>query len=289
MPELPEVETVVRGLRPCLEGKRLVRVDQHRPDLRFPLPKDFVAQLEGQRILALKRRAKYILAGLESGQVLYFHLGMSGRVTIFNATRKRGGQKHAGEEVPPLGKHDHVVFHTDEGCEIRYCDPRRFGMMDIAENQLMLESHKTFARLGPEPLGNAFGPTLLYDHLQKRKSAIKLALLDQRVVAGLGNIYVCEALHQAGIMPTRRSRDLTTQECESLTAAIRETLHKAITAGGSSLRDYAQVSGELGYFQHQWRVYSREGDLCLACSAGVTIERIEQSGRSSFYCPVCQS
>ena len=270
MPELPEVETVKRGLAPVLVGQRLGRVTLHRADLRFCFPPGFAAHLTGQRVLQISRRAKYLLWELESGATLLTHLGMSGRFTF------------AAPEAP-LAKHDHVVFTTQAGLELRYNDPRRFGFMDlIAPGQ----RSKFLTALGPEPLGNAFHASYLADQLAGRRSAIKARLLDQRVVVGVGNIYACEALYQAGIRPTRQSALVTQAEATRLTAAIRDVLADAIAAGGSSLRDFVQTDGELGYFQHSWRVYGREGQACHSCQR--PIKRLTQAGRSSFYCEGCQ-
>ena len=268
MPELPEVETVKRGLEPTLTGKVLKRVTLHRPDLRFPFPSDFVERLKGQRIERLSRRAKYMLWHLESGATVLLHLGMSGRFTFAKG---------------PLEKHDHVVFETDSGEEIRYNDPRRFGFMDLIPPA---QTSKFLEKLGPEPLSNDFSGVYLYDHLKGRNSPIKARLLDQKVVVGVGNIYCCEALHQAKIRPTRAAAKVTRKEAEALTLAIRDVLGRAIEAGGSSLRDYVQADGELGYFQHAWAVYGREGEPCRTC--GSPIERIMQSNRSSFFCSNCQ-
>ena len=280
MPELPEVETVRCGLLPVLEGRRLVRVDQRRPDLRFPFPIDFVARLQGQRIEQITRRAKYLLVHLSSGETLLCHLGMSGRMLLLDDPLSQ-----------PVEKHDHVIFATEEGKEVRFNDVRRFGFMDlIAEGEL--ESSKHLAHLGPEPLGNAFNGPALAKALAGKKGPIKMALLDQKVVAGLGNIYVCEALFMAGISPKRIAGTIQGQRAERLAASVRDVLTKAIAAGGSSLRDFVQASGELGYFQHQWLVYGREDDFCRTCHESSDkpqkIKRLVQSGRSTFYCPACQ-
>ncbi|WP_120498067.1 bifunctional DNA-formamidopyrimidine glycosylase/DNA-(apurinic or apyrimidinic site) lyase [Kiloniella sp. EL199] len=280
MPELPEVETVMRGLRPSLEGSILKKVTQRRKDLRFPLPENMAERLTGRKVEQLKRRAKYVLVHLDDEMVLFFHLGMSGRVTILQ-----------GDQRPPLGAHDHIIFETDDGDEIRYCDPRRFGMMDLVHVN-DLENHKAFKNLGPEPLGNAFNGPDFYARIKSKKTNIKATILDQRVVAGIGNIYACEALHLSGVSPQRQAQSLTMAEADLLVVTIRDVLNKAIEAGGSSLRDYVQASGELGYFQHSWSVYGREGDPCRRCAdkddTQFLIERIQQNGRSTFYCPVCQ-
>ncbi len=276
MPELPEVETVCRGLAMKLAGKRLAKVEQRRPDLRFPLPKEFAARLTGRRILAIRRRAKYMIWELDDGNAVLAHLGMSGRMLI-------------GEGRPPvLETHDHLIFETEDGWCLRYNDARRFGMMDLwplAE----LDGHKLLKGMGPEPLGNEFNGPMLAAALKGKKTPIKAALLDQRVVAGLGNIYVSEALFRAGISPKRLAKSVQGERAEKLAAAVKAVLTDAIAAGGSSLRDYVQADGELGYFQHQWRVYEREGQKCWRCTCDVEatggVKRITQSGRSTYYCP----
>ena len=280
MPELPEVETVCRGLRPKLEGRRLTRVLQRRPDLRFPLPEAFVERLEGRRVTRIDRRAKYILIHLDSGEILLCHLGMSGRMVLTNGAAR------------PLDPHDHVVFFTDDGGEIRFNDARRFGVMDLVAPE-DLARHRLLKDLGPEPLSNAFSGPELAARLKGRRSSIKAALLDQKVVAGLGNIYVSEALFFAGISPRRQAYTVQDERAERLAAAVRQVLEAAIAAGGSSLRDYVQADGELGYFQHHWAVYGREGEPCPGCDCGPAegtsgtrgIRRIVQSNRATFYCP----
>ncbi|NKB55363.1 MAG: bifunctional DNA-formamidopyrimidine glycosylase/DNA-(apurinic or apyrimidinic site) lyase [Alphaproteobacteria bacterium] len=276
MPELPEVETVCRGLRGPLEGRRLVRVEQRRPNLRFPIPERFPERLTGRTVLRVERRAKFILITLDDDTVLIAHLGMSGRMTILDAAT-----------APPPGPHDHVEFETDQGALIRYCDPRRFGMMDLTTTAA-LGSHRMIEHLGPEPLGNAFNAESLSQALAGKKTPIKAALLDQKVVAGLGNIYICEALHRAGISPRRSAYTVPGQRAERLTLEIRAVLREAIDAGGSSLRDYVQASGDLGYFQHNWQVYGREGEACRRSGCSGTVRRIVQSGRSTFYCATHQ-
>lgn len=279
MPELPEVETVCRGLRPKLEGHVLASVVQRRPDLRFPIPPGFVDRLQGRRVERLHRRAKFILATMEDQTVLIAHLGMSGRMTIHD------------EAPPPAGPHDHVEFVTDAGCTVRFCDPRRFGLVDLTTLG-ELDQHRMLCHLGPEPLSDDFTADTLSQALAGRRSPIKAALLDQKVVAGLGNIYVCEALFRAGISPRRSAHTIPGLRAQKLVPVIRDVLEEAIAAGGSSLRDYVQASGELGYFQHRWQAYGREGEACGHGSApggpnracdGV-IQRITQSGRSTFYC-----
>ncbi|MEM7169195.1 MAG: bifunctional DNA-formamidopyrimidine glycosylase/DNA-(apurinic or apyrimidinic site) lyase [Pseudomonadota bacterium] len=281
MPELPEVETVVRGLRPKLEGRRLAQVLQRRDHLRFPLPDEFVARLEGQGVTHITRRAKYMLIHLSGGEVLLCHLGMSGRMIIV---------EQGAKTPPPLDKHDHIVFTTDQGHQIRFNDARRFGMMDLAKSD-DLDRHPLLSGLGPEPLGNDFNGPALAAALKGKRSPIKAALLDQRVVAGLGNIYVCEALYFAGLSPRRQAYTVQGQRAERLAQAVRQVLQRAIAAGGSSLRDYVQADGEFGYFQHDWAVYGREGLSCPTCAQSPEpghIKRLVQSGRSSFFCPRCQ-
>ncbi|WP_282604637.1 bifunctional DNA-formamidopyrimidine glycosylase/DNA-(apurinic or apyrimidinic site) lyase [Pelagibius sp. Alg239-R121] len=289
MPELPEVETVMRGLRVRLEGRRLVKVTQRRPNLRFPFPDNFVQRLTGRRVESLSRRAKYIQMQLDDGQVLLCHLGMSGRMIIIDAS-------DLTSEKSPWEAHDHVIFETDHGDEVRFNDARRFGVMDLIDGD-KLDEHKLLSGLGPEPLGNAFNGPELARRLEGKRSPIKAALLDQKVVAGLGNIYVCEALHIAGLSPKRQAYTVQGQRAERLVSAVRDVLGRAIEAGGSSLRDYVQVDGELGYFQHDWVVYGREGELCRRCGKGggspddagaVVVRRIVQSNRSTFYCASCQ-
>ncbi len=277
MPELPEVETVVRGLRPKLEGHRLQRVEQRRADLRFPLPEGFARRLTGRRVERILRRAKYMLLHLDDGQVLLCHLGMSGRMLIMET--RPGGRR------PALQRHDHVIFTTEAGTEIRFNDTRRFGIMDLLP-AAALQDHPLLRDLGPEPLGNDFNGPGLAAALKGKRTPIKSALLDQRVVAGLGNIYVCEALYFAGLSPRRQAYTVQGGRAEKLAAAVRQVLTRAIEAGGSSLRDYVQADGELGYFQHEWAVYGREGAACKCC--GAAIRRLVQGGRSTFYCPRCQ-
>jgi formamidopyrimidine-DNA glycosylase len=271
MPELPEVETVCRGLAAVLEARVLQRLDLRRQGLRFPFPDGLAALVEGRRVTAVRRRAKYILIHLEDGGVLIGHLGMSGRMMIGPA---------AGLV---LETHDHVVFHTDHGMVVRFNDARRFGFLDYAREEA-LHRHKLLESLGPEPLGNGFSGPVLADKLAGRLSPIKSALLDQKIVAGLGNIYVSEALFVARLSPLRLAGTVTGAQAEKLVAAIKDVLTRAIAAGGSSLRDYVQTSGELGYFQHQWAVYGKEGAPCPGCTCTAGILRIVQSNRSTFYC-----
>lgn len=278
MPELPEVETVMRGLKPVLEGARLDRVRAYVPKLRVDLPKDFEKRLNGNRVTQLSRRSKYILIECEDGLVAILHLGMSGRVSIHGA----------GTDQPNRAKHDHVTLLTEHGDLVIYNDARRFGLIVFSDLE-SVQDHPLIKDIGPEALGNAFNVDHLCTALQKRKSPIKTTLLDQKVVAGLGNIYVCEALWRAGIHPARRADHVTRQEVETLVPLIRDVLNEAIAAGGSTLKDYAQVSGELGYFQHSFKAYGREGEPCLADGCQARMERIVQSNRSTFFCPSCQT
>lgn len=282
MPELPEVETVRRGLEPVMVGRIIVRTEVRRPDLRWPLPQDMATRLTGQRVERLRRRSKYILADLSSGETLIVHLGMSGRMLI---SGRQIGEFHHPHPAPQ--KHDHVVLDLDGGARVTFNDPRRFGAMDLVRTD-EAEAHWLLAVLGPEPLGNAFDEDYLAERLRSRNTPIKAALLDQRVVAGLGNIYVCEVLYRAGISPRRKAGRISEARLRAIVPVIREVLREAIEAGGSSLRDYRQADGELGYFQHTFRVYDREGQPCQTPGCGGTVSRIVQSGRSSFYCPICQ-
>lgn len=279
MPELPEVETVCRGLAPVMEGRVLASVVQRRPNLRTPFPDDFVAKLTGRRVNQLTRRAKYVMAYLDDGQVLLIHLGMSGRMTVIEPKND--------SDLPEAGKHDHVDFVMDSGVLVRFNDPRRFGLMALTDMDA-LANHPMLAGIGPEPLGNQFNAAMLAEALVKRKSPIKTTLLDQRLVAGLGNIYVCEALFRSRIDPQRLANSLTRDEIDLLYREIRAVLEDAIRAGGSSLRDHRQANGELGYFQHNFRIYGREGEPCITPECGGTVGRLVQGGRSTFYCPVCQ-
>ena len=285
MPELPEVETVRRGLAPALEGARLARVEARRPDLRFPLPKDFAKRLTGARVERLERRAKYLLARLDTGETLVMHLGMTGRFEIEGADRTRPGVFR--EAASMHDKHAHVLFETDRGARITFFDARRFGYMDLIPTA-DLEQHPWFKGLGPEPLGPEFTAAHLKAAFEGRIQNVKATLLDQRIVAGLGNIYVCEALHRARISPTAPAGSLSPRRLEALAEAIGEVLNAAIVAGGSTLRDYAGADGELGYFQHAFKAYGREGQACLSEGCGGIIRRRVQGGRSTFYCPVCQ-
>src|SRR6201987_1587603 len=290
MPELPEVETVRRGLQPVMEGSRILNAEARRKDLRFPFQKDFTARLQGQTVTGLGRRAKYLMADLGSGDVLLMHLGMSGSFRIQKDVAQTPGQFHY-----PRGKngaHDHVVFHMSSGAAIIFNDPRRFGYMKIiARNDL--DAEPLLRGLGPEPLGNEFDAAMLAASCEGKATTLKAALLDQRVVAGLGNIYVCEALYRAHLSPKRQAKTLANRKGEPtdyatrLVDAIHDVLNQAIKAGGSSLRDHRQTTGELGYFQHSFQVYAREGEKCGKDGSGV-IRRFTQNGRSTFWCPKCQ-
>jgi formamidopyrimidine-DNA glycosylase len=282
MPELPEVETVRRGLLPVMQGQRIAQAQVNRPDLRFPLPEKMAERLTGATVLALRRRSKYILADLSTAETLLIHLGMSGRMLVSGSML---GQFHHDHPAPQ--KHDHVVLTMDGGARITFNDARRFGAMDLMPTQTA-EAHPLLADLGPEPLGNSFNETYLADRLHGKLTPIKAALLDQRVVAGLGNIYVAEALFRARISPRRLAGNLGPQRIARLVPVIRDVLSEAIAAGGSSLRDYRQADGELGYFQHSFLVYDREGEPCPTPGCVATIARIVQSGRSSYLCPHCQ-
>jgi formamidopyrimidine-DNA glycosylase len=276
MPELPEVETVRRGLEPVLTGARLTRVEARRPDLRFPLPEGFVQRLTGAQVLGLGRRGKYLLAGLDRGPTLLVHLGMTGRFEIEGA-----GQS----AIPADAKHAHVVFETDAGARITFHDPRRFGFMDLIEAGALAAR---LANLGPEPLGEAFDRAWLETAFAGRRQGAKTLLLDQRVVAGLGNIYVSEALYRARISPLRPAGHIRPRQLERLVPAIRTVLTEAIAKGGSTLRDFAAADGALGYFQHSFEVYDREHEPCVTPKCRGVIRRIVQAGRATFYCPVCQ-
>ncbi len=282
MPELPEVETVRRGLVPAMEGQVIARADVRRPDLRWQFPENMAERLGGKRIERLRRRSKYILADLSSGETLIIHLGMSGRMLIAG---KPMGQFHHHHPAPE--RHDHVVFDMQDGQRVTFNDARRFGAMDLFATD-RIEEHWLLAPLGPEPLGNAFDQSYLVERLKGRNTPIKTALLDQRIIAGLGNIYVCEVLHRAGIAPTRKAGQLSAARIARLVPIIRDVLGEAIEAGGSSLKDYRQADGDLGYFQHSFQAYDREGQPCGKEGCGGKIKRIVQSGRSTFYCPSCQ-
>ena len=280
MPELPEVETVRRGLEPHLEGRIIARAEARRPDLRWPLPPDLVQVLTGARVTGLRRRSKYILADLEDRGSLLLHLGMSGRMLIEGEAQ---GEFHRDPAILP--RHDHVVIWNDDGTRITFNDARRFGMVDLVAPGA---EHPLLAHLGPEPLSEEFTPEVLTRAFAGRRAPVKAALLDQRIVAGLGNIYVSEALHRAGIDPRRQAGRIGAARIAALVGHIRDVLIEAIAAGGSSLRDHRQATGELGYFQHSFRVYDREGAPCPSSGCSGHIQRIVQSGRSSYFCALCQ-
>ncbi len=305
MPELPEVETVRRGLAPVMEGARFVKVEARRPDLRRPLPENFSARLEGQTVTALRRRAKYLLADLTSGEVLMMHLGMSGSFRVSRGERvaRQRDAKGAGARAGTLGAfhhprseaqaHDHVVFHMSNGVRIAFNDPRRFGLMLLVPAPT-LAAHPLMKAIGPEPLDKKFDAAVLARACAGKATSLKAALSDQTVVAGLGNIYVCEALHRARLSPKRGAATIATKagrpnaRAEALVAAIKAVLKDAIAAGGSSLRNYSRTDGELGLFQHRFRVYDREGASCVTPGCNGTVIRIVQNGRSTFFCPKCQ-
>jgi len=282
VPELPEVETVRRGLLPVMEGAVIARAEVNRPDLRWPFPERMAERLTGRRVTALRRRSKYILADLDSGESLLVHLGMSGRMLISGAQIGTFYHDH-----PAPQKHDHVVLHMTSGARVTFNDARRFGAMDLFPTD-GAEGHPLLASLGPEPFGNDFNGPYLAERLKGRRTPIKSALLDQRIVAGLGNIYVAETLYRARISPLRLAGDLTDSTVHALVPVIREVLAEAIAAGGSSLRDFRQANGELGYFSKHFQVYDRQGDPCETPGCGGTVTRTLQSGRSSFWCPACQ-
>jgi formamidopyrimidine-DNA glycosylase len=285
MPELPEVETVRRGLEPVLGGATLSRARQNRPDLRFPFPDDFAARLNGATVLRIDRRAKYLLMPLSTGETWVTHLGMTGRFTL------DGRQLGEFEEPAPIaGKHEHVSFCATKGKathRIGFADARRFGFMGLIPTDTV-EAHAWFRDLGPEPLGNGFSGAHLAEAFDGKKQNIKVNLLDQRIVAGLGNIYVCEALYRARISPLVAAGKVSKPRLEALAAVVRDVLNDAIAAGGSTLRDFANAEGGQGYFQHRFDVYGREGEPCLGEGCSGVVKRIVQGGRSTFYCPSCQ-
>ncbi len=286
MPELPEVETVRRGLQPAMEGARILRADIRREGLRWPFPPKLAERLTGARVLHLRRRSKYILADLDTDETMLLHLGMSGRIIVSGlGAGLVPGRFHHDHPAPE--RHDHVVFDMDTGARVTFNDARRFGALDLIETALA-EGHPLLVGLGPEPLGNAFNADYLVARFRGRKAPTKAMLMDQRIVAGLGNIYVCEALFRAGIHPARPAGRIGRMRLERLAQAVRAVLAEAIEAGGSSLRDYRQADGELGYFQHAFRVYDRAGLPCPTDGCPGTVRRIVQSGRSTHYCPRCQ-
>ena len=292
MPELPEVETVRRGLEPAMVGQKIKKVEQRRPDLRFPLPERFPERLTGRTITGLSRRAKYLLAHLDDDTVLVCHLGMSGSFRVEEGSKSLQPGEFHHERSKALA-HDHIVLHLSNGARVTYNDPRRFGFMDLIP-QAALSEHPFFRDLGLEPLGNELDGSRLASLFKGRKAPLKAALLDQRLIAGLGNIYVCESLHRSGLSPKRAAGTLArksgapTPGAERLATNIRLVLQDAVRAGGSSLRDHRQTDGSLGYFQHNFRVYDQEGEPCPTSGCGGTVRRIVQSGRSTFYCPKCQ-
>ena len=277
---MPEVETVRRGLTPAMQGQIIARLQVNRPDLRFPFPDRFIERVEGARITLMGRRAKFLVAELSTDDALIMHLGMSGRFTVDTEATADFHQK-AG----PNPAHDHVIFHMSNGATVTYNDPRRFGFMELWPMD-QLDRYPRIEHLGPEPLSNQFNAAYLGDALRGKSAPIKSALLDQAIVAGLGNIYVCEALFRSGISPRRKAQSVAGKRAERLAPAINEVIAEAIAAGGSSISDFASASGELGYFQKHFSVYDREGAPCDAC--GSEIKRIVQSGRSSFFCGACQ-
>src|SRR3984957_364543 len=292
MPELPEVETVRRGLQPVMEGSKIIKAETRRKDLRFPFQKDFVARLEGQTVTGLGRRAKYLMADLESGDVLLMHLGMSGSFRVVEGqSLVTPGQFHHPRHEDRA--HDHVMFQMSSGAAVVFNDPRRFGYMKIIARKA-LDEEPLLKGLGPEPLGNEFDAGMLAQSCADKKTSLKAALLDQRVVAGLGNIYVCEALFRSHLSPRRLAATLATKKGEPtdharhLVSAIHAVLNQAIKAGGSWLRDHRPTSGELGYFQHSFQVYDREGEKCQSPSCSGIVRRFTQNGRSTFWCPKCQ-
>jgi len=290
MPELPEVETVRLGLAPVLEHRRITRAETRRGDLRVPFPPHFAERLTGRNVQCLSRRAKYILADLDSGETLVMHLGMSGRFSVHAMGRELRLGNYVYEPAKTnagRGAHDHVIIETDAPAEIVFTDHRRFGLM-VLVNTPSLATHPLFKGLGPEPLSRAFTAKSLEDALRGRRTPIKSALLDQCTVAGLGNIYVCEALFYAGISPKRMASTIRGERATALVRAIRSVLRAAIKAGGSSLRDYARADGALGEFQHRFAVYDREGAPCPGAHCSGKIRRIVQSGRSTFFCQQCQ-
>jgi formamidopyrimidine-DNA glycosylase len=289
MPELPEVETIRRGLVSAMQGRRIVSVTLRRGDLRFPLPERFAERLEGRRVQDLARRAKYLLAHLDNADTLLVHLGMSGRITVLP---RAGRARRAVRDGQGEGAHDHVIFAMENGTRIVYADPRRFGMMDLVAAR-DLDRYWLLKDLGAEPLGEGFHSAYLAHALHRRRTSLKAALLDQRTIAGLGNIYACEALFRAGLSPRRIAATVApkgrpTLRSDAIVAAVRSVLTDALAAGGSTLRDYARADGTLGYFQHAFEVYDREGHPCPRPGCGGTVKRIVQGARASYFCPRCQ-
>lgn len=293
MPELPEVETVRRGLEPAMLGQRFAKIEQRRPDLRFPLPERFVERLTGRRVESLSRRAKYLIADLDDGEALIMHLGMSGRFVVEAPGTPPTEPGAYYNEIGRHLQHDHVVFHLGSGARVTYNDVRRFGFMDLVP-RVGLEASKHFVGMGIEPLGNELSGETLARLFAGKVAPLKAALLDQRLVAGLGNIYVCEALFRAGLHPEAEAGTIATPTgkprpaAHALAQIIREVLEEAVAAGGSTLRDFAHADGSLGYFQHRFKVYDREGETCVTAGCGGLVKRLVQSGRSTFYCEDCQ-
>jgi formamidopyrimidine-DNA glycosylase len=282
MPELPEVETVCSGLRPAMEGNIINKLELRRNDLRWPFPKDMADRTNGKRVIGVRRRAKYILIDLSSDQTIIIHLGMSGRILI-DTTNKEIFNYNSNL----FEKHDHVILYMQNGTLITFNDARRFGAMDMAPTKT-LDTHWLLKRLGPEPLGNGLNAEYLANRFKNKNTAIKTTLLDQLIVAGLGNIYVCEILFRSGVLPQKNTNNLEMKEIERLVKFTRSVLIEAIEAGGSSLKDHRQTTGELGYFQHSFSVYGREGEKCVNDNCQTIIKRVIQSGRSTFYCSKCQ-
>jgi formamidopyrimidine-DNA glycosylase len=299
MPELPEVETVCRGLDRAMTGKTIVSVDQNRPDLRFPFPENFSTRLTGHKVSRIERRAKYVLVELEGDLILLMHLGMSGRFEILTGPGSREAGtfhrpvKYSKADAKVYGKHAHVVFHLEDGTKIVYTDPRRFGFMDLMSFD-QRENHPQLKILGIEPLGNEMHGEYIQNNFRHRKTSLKATLLNQKIIAGIGNIYACESLYHARLSPLRQAASLASSDgngresAENLALAIKSVLTAAIEAGGSSLRDFANVEGELGYFQHSFQVYDQSGEACKRMGCDGVIERIVQNNRSTFFCPMCQ-
>ncbi len=290
MPELPEVETVCRGLDQAMTGRKIVSVDQNRPNLRFPFPKSFPERLAGRKIERITRRAKYVLVELDGDLTMLMHLGMSGRFEILGDKKS---QKPGPTGPNGFGKHAHVIFHLDDGIKIVYTDPRRFGFMDLMKTEER-DKHPNLKVLGIEPLGNELNADYIQQNFSNKQTSLKAILLNQKIIAGIGNIYACEALFRAGLSPIRKAASLALKSAkakkhaEDLVVEIRSVLTDAIRAGGSSLRDFANVDGDLGYFQHTFQVYDQEGEACKRKSCDGVIERIVQNNRSTFFCPSCQ-
>ena len=288
MPELPEVETVRRGLIPFMKNKNIIRVDQNRLDLRWRLPDNMPTRLKNVKIENIDRRSKYLLLMLSSKETLIIHLGMSGRLLALQDVFKTTGQLGTfNSNTQKVDKHDHIIIYLEGGTKVVYNDPRRFGAMDLVPTA-HINSHKWFAKLGPEPLGNEFSSDYLYFKLRKKQSSIKAALMDQRLVAGLGNIYVLESLWLSGISPIRKACNIKQSEAEELATSIRTVLTAAIDSGGTSLQDFRQVGGELGYFKQSLNVYGRFDQKCVTNYCFGIIQKVKQSGRTSYYCDHCQ-